>query len=107
MLFFGTVLSLGGLGATIYGIHLNNSMEAQLTSLFSSGNVDPGTSWIAGGIAALIVGLILFVFGLVRMSKVPKPTKDCYFLQKSCQNCGTKLSENSKFCPKCGELVKW
>lgn len=63
MFVLGLILMLGGIGAAGYGIYLNNDVEAQLTSLFSSGSMDPGNTWlIAGGVAA-VVGLLLLIFG--------------------------------------------
>lgn len=64
MLVVSVILIVLGIGSTIYGFYLNNSVEAQLNALFSSGNVDPGTAWIVVGVIALVIGIILLIVGL-------------------------------------------
>ena len=50
-------------GALIsYGSRLNNSLEAQLNSLLSSGMTDPGTVWITFGVLGAVLGLVLLIF---------------------------------------------
>ena len=58
MMIAGGILIAIGLFSTIYGIHLNNSIEAQLTALFNNGNVNPGTGWIWIGVVFLIAGRV-------------------------------------------------
>lgn len=60
----GILLMLVGGGAAIYGLQLNNSVEAQLNSLFGSGSANPGTVWIVVGIIVAAIGLALLFKGL-------------------------------------------
>ncbi|NLO48674.1 MAG: DUF3185 family protein [Clostridiales bacterium] len=63
MLIIGIILAVAGLISTIYGFTANNSWEAQLSSILSSGTANPGTIFIIIGIVALIAGIILIVLG--------------------------------------------
>lgn len=107
MIIAGTILIALGIGSTIYGFYLNNSMEAQLNALFSSGNVDPGTGWIVIGIIALVIGIVLLVVGMTKKSPSkslggddrPIPVKH----DKTCPHCGKRVDSSSAFCPFCGE----
>ena len=47
-------------------VDLNNSIEAQLSSLFNSGSANPGNIWLYCGIAIAVVGAILLVLGLTK-----------------------------------------
>ncbi len=110
MIIAGAILLALGVGSTIYGFHLNNSVEAQLNALFSSGNVDPGTGWIIAGIIALIIGIVLLVVGITKKpGSIPKtdirrrtPAKKI----SRCSNCGGKLDGSPAFCPFCGKSTK-
>lgn len=64
MTILGILLLVAGVISAIYGNSMNNSVEAQLSSLFSSGTTDPGTTWIIIGVVAIVLGLILVVGGL-------------------------------------------
>lgn len=57
----GIFLTLAGLGVGAYGFILNNDIEAQFTSLLSSGTLNPGTPWIIGGVAGIIIGVIIIL----------------------------------------------
>ena len=61
MKFLGIILSILGCLSSIYGINLNNSFEAQLTSLFSNGSKNPGTTWIVIGVIIAIIGIVLIL----------------------------------------------
>ncbi len=61
MLALGIILIIAGAGSAIYGFISNNSWESQLSSLLSSGSVNPGTLWIIIGVVAIIIGIILTV----------------------------------------------
>ena len=61
MAILGIILIVAGAVSVLYGIMQNNSLEAQLTSLFSSGKTNPGTIWIVIGIIAVVVGIVLMV----------------------------------------------
>ena len=60
-----SLISIGaailGLILLIVGISQNNSLEAQLASLFGSGKVNPGTPWIVIGIILILGAAVLFV----------------------------------------------
>lgn len=62
----GIIGLLAGVAMALYGNSLNNSIEAQLSSLFSSGAVNPGNTWLYGGIALAVVGGILLIVGLTQ-----------------------------------------
>ncbi len=63
MFILGIILTLLGVGSLVFGLMQNNSLEAQFTSLLSSGSVDPGTIWIIVGAVAVILGLVLIILG--------------------------------------------
>lgn len=62
----GIFLIGGGLTSTIVGIMQNNNLRAQINSLIFNGAANPGTVWLVLGIAALVVGMVLVVVGLMR-----------------------------------------
>lgn len=62
MRILGIIIMIAGGALISYGSSLNNSFEAQLNSLLSSGAVDPGTTWITFGALGILLGLILLVF---------------------------------------------
>ena len=66
MLIFGIILLLGGAGSLIYGFIQNNSVQAQLSALFSSGSVNPGTIFIIAGAVAAVLGLIFIIIGATK-----------------------------------------
>lgn len=61
MVVLSVILMLGGAISVILGIMQNNSLEAQLASVISSGKTNPGTMWIVIGVIAVVVGIILLV----------------------------------------------
>lgn len=63
MTIVGIICIVAGVISAIYGISMNNSIEAQLTSLFSSGNANPGTMWIIIGVIAVVIGIVLLIAG--------------------------------------------
>jgi len=65
----GVLLMIAGLISTIYGYQMNNSVEAQLNAIFSSGQTNPGMPFIIAGIAALVIGAILLVMGYTKKGK--------------------------------------
>lgn len=127
MVICSAVLIALGVGLTIYGFHLNNSVEAQLNALFESGNVDPGTVWIIAGLIALAVGIVLLILGLVKkpggssggaasVHEVKHDTRICPHCKKTlkgsptfCVYCGKPLSgyapAKGKTCPRCGRVL--
>ena len=64
MVIIGVILMVLGIGSAVFGYMQNNSLEAQFTSLFKNGTVNPGTTWIVIGISALVIGIILLIIGL-------------------------------------------
>ena len=66
MLVLGILLLLGGAGSLIWGFMQNNNAEAQLRSLLSSGQMDPGTIFIIVGAVCAVLGLILTIIGATK-----------------------------------------
>ena len=60
MFILGIILIIACAG---YGFMQNNSLEAQFTSIMSSGTANPGTMFIVIGVILLVVGIILCVVG--------------------------------------------
>lgn len=58
---FGIILMVTGAGLMSYGSNLNNSLEAQLNSLLSSGSTNPGTAWVTFGALGAVLGLVLLI----------------------------------------------
>jgi len=58
---FGIILAIAGAGSLIYGIVLNNDINAQMNSVIMAGKTNPGTIWIVIGIIAIIVGIIVYL----------------------------------------------
>ncbi|MDR0474202.1 MAG: DUF3185 family protein [Treponema sp.] len=65
-LIIGLVLAVIGIGLMLYGNSQNNNIGAQLTSLFGSGQSNPGTPWMIFGGMAIGIGVILV---LVKLAK--------------------------------------
>lgn len=59
----GGILLVGGVVSIVIGFIRNNSIEAQLSNLFSSWSTNPGNISIVIGIAAILVGAILYFGG--------------------------------------------
>ena len=64
MLDLAIILIVAGVISAIYGNSLNNSIEAQLKSVFSNGSANPGNIWLILGVIAIIIGIILLVVAL-------------------------------------------
>lgn len=69
MVIIGIIALIAGVGLAIYGNSLNNNVEAQIESLFSAGQVNPGNTWLYIGIAVGVIGLILLVVGISKSKK--------------------------------------
>lgn len=69
MTVFGVILAILGAGSCIYGIVQNNSMDAQLSSIFSSGRANPGTIFILVGAVFSAIGIFLWIKGRSKNSK--------------------------------------
>ena len=57
----GTILLLAGVASLVFGYMQNNSLDAQLNSLLSSGSTNPGTIFIIVGVVLAALGLILIL----------------------------------------------
>ena len=66
IIFFGLIFIAGGVGLFIYGNNMNNNITAQLTSLFNTGSTNPGSVYITIGIVVGILGLIMFIAGILK-----------------------------------------
>ena len=62
----GILSLIAGVAMAIYGNNLNSSFEAQLSSFFNNGTVNPGNTFLYGGIALAVVGCILLIVGLTQ-----------------------------------------
>ena len=69
MIICGIILLIAGIASAVHGNTLNNSVASQLQSVFSSGQANPGNVWLYLGIAAAVVGLVLFIAGLIKANK--------------------------------------
>ena len=63
MFLLGILLVLVGLACAGYGFMQNNSLEAQFTSILSSGTANPGTIFIIIGVILLVVGILFCLSG--------------------------------------------
>lgn len=57
MFILGIMLIIAGLGCAGFGFIQNNSLEAQINSLLSSGTANPGTMFIIIGAVLIVVGV--------------------------------------------------
>lgn len=62
----GVILLVLGAVSVGYGYMQNNSLEAQLTSLFSSGTANPGTIFIIIGVVVAIIGGLVCIRAIKR-----------------------------------------
>ncbi len=61
---FGIIMLIAGAIAALCGFNQNNSVEAQLGSILSSGSANPGTVWIVIGAILAVIGLIVVIASL-------------------------------------------
>ena len=66
LVIIGIILIVLGAGGSIYGIIQNNSIDAQMKSLFENGSIDPGTVFIVGGAVIAVIGIVVLMKGLSR-----------------------------------------
>lgn len=111
MIIVGGILAALGLASVIYGISLNNDMEAQLNAVFTKGTANPGTVWIVVGAVAMAIAAILIVVALMKRSgsfyKGKRTGTESFFAEERkhtviCPNCGKSVSGSSDFCSFCG-----
>lgn len=69
MIIIGVILAIAGIVSTIYGFFQNNSIDAQMESLFSTGSTNPGTIFIILGIVAIVLGAVLTYVGYKKSKK--------------------------------------
>lgn len=62
----GVILLVLGAVSVGYGYMHNNSLEAQLTSLFSSGTANPGTIFIIIGVVVAVIGGLVCIRAIKR-----------------------------------------
>lgn len=108
MIIAGIILIVVGAATIIYGVSLNNSVEAQLEALLGSGTTDPGTIWIIIGAVAAVIGVILLITGMTKKSggsgavSAPRTVKE----KITCPKCGVALEADAVFCVHCGAPLK-
>lgn len=65
----GAICSLVGVICLIGGIINNNSLESQLSSMFNSKAVKPGTIFIIIGSVLLAIGVIILIVGIYQFTQ--------------------------------------
>lgn len=101
MLAIGWILFIAGGISVVYGVTLNNSMEAQMEAIFTRGETDPGTVWIVIGVLAALIGLLMVLIGSNhRKKEVSQPLPE-----KKCPHCGASVTETAVFCNLCGKSL--
>ena len=63
------ILYILGAISTIFGIVMNNDVEAQVVSILSGSGSNPGTVFSVIGVILLIVATILLVLGITKKKK--------------------------------------
>ncbi|MFV0480662.1 MAG: DUF3185 family protein [Campylobacteraceae bacterium] len=66
MFYLGIIIAVAGIAALIFGNNMNNNIEQQVTSIFQQGVVNPGEPFVYGGIAAIVLGVILILFAFYK-----------------------------------------
>lgn len=69
MTIFGVLMLVVGVVLAVVGVSMNNSVEAQLTSMLNNGSANPGDIWLYIGIAVAVVGLVLLIAGIMKKKK--------------------------------------
>lgn len=69
MWIFGIILMICGIGSSIYGSMLNNDFDSQIRSAFMNGYTNPGSMWLYIGITVAVIGLVLFIVGIVKANR--------------------------------------
>ena len=111
MIIIGLILIVAGVISAIYGSNLNNSISAQLTSLFSTGSTNPGTMFIVLGVIGMVVGLILILVEHKQKNSIAYNTgprgissnqRSLAIYEKKCKSCKSIVTDDYKSCPNCG-----
>ena len=90
----------------IYGAELNNSVEAQLEAIFSTGSTDPGTVWIIIGAVLAFGGVALVMVGVLRtLHTTPAKPQYAYKRKQICTRCNAPVDEGVSFCMFCGNKM--
>ena len=97
----GIILLLVGGAGLAYGIHLNNSIEAKLESIFSNGSTDPGTIYIVAGAVVACIGLILIIRHIVMNGNPSRGSTG----ESVCAYCGYTVVNGERFCQHCGKEI--
>ena len=117
MIIWGIVLTI--FGAIFYhnGVQTNNSLEAQMESIFNDGVSNPGSTNVTIGVILMLVGILLVIIGIVNYyneektttavrytpSRMPTERQQTNFIRNRCAHCGAFLSDDDIFCPTCGK----
>lgn len=100
---FGMFLLIGGVGAFIYGLSIQDSVEYKFVSTFG-GDTSRVAFLMVGGIIASIIGVLLLVFGRdkesgkerpVRPAGQPRQSKDALEVQQFDDEKLTQITESS------------
>ncbi len=123
----GAIIMVGGLVSAVFGIILNNTLEASIESFLGSGEINFGTVFIIIGVMLFSVGLILLMVGLIKSSNGNKSTntngynpvnysQNCQQISNNnydnknpaafCPYCGQAISVIGDFCPHCGKRIR-
>ena len=109
MILFGVILIVSGIVSIIYGVNQNNSLAAQLSSVFSRGSTDPGTIYIVLGVIGIIAGLIMVYIDYNNKNTSNhynrRNTSNYNGSNKKCRNCSKIFSGSYTGCPHCGSSL--
>lgn len=66
---FMVLMIVGGIISLLLGNYLNNSLEAQLLSMYHSGTVNPGNTYFVIGALLLIAGVTIIIVKQLKKGK--------------------------------------
>ena len=116
MLIFGSIIAII-VGMLLYreGATINNDIDAQMESIFNEGKTNPGSEAQTMGMLLFGVGFVLLVVGIIlyirkknqdsnagAISHNAKISSSFSTHSKRCNQCGSIIVPNSKFCLECG-----
>ena len=109
MVAVGIILAVAGACLWFGGTQVNSDIERQWSSYWDTGRKDAtGDMMIFLGVALVVVGVILFIYGLYKNSKNPAETNPVDEKMKyRCSNCGWEIEGGDYCCPQCNMKIDW